>query len=86
VNRAGGAALSAAVACAESVNLAVPPSSDSRSMASAEWPLAANRPATALMCSVNPRFSWITSTPPRAFVAGAQAPINVPRGPAHVID
>ena len=35
-NRAGGAALSAAVACAGSVNLAVPPSAESRSIASAE--------------------------------------------------
>src|SRR5215216_7163111 len=34
------------------------------------------------MCSVRPRFSWITSTPPRGLTAAAQAPISVPLGPA----
>ena len=85
-NRAGGAALSAAVACAESVNVAVPPSCDSRSMASAEKPLAANRPATERMWSVSPRFSWMTRTEPRGLAAAAQAPCRVcPPGPAKVI-
>ncbi len=48
-------------------------------------PLAAKRPATLRMWSVSPRFSWMTSTPPRTRAAGAQAAISVPRGPANVI-
>ena len=57
MNRSSGAAFSAAVAAAESVKLSVPPSAESRSMASAEKPLAASRPATERMWSVSPRFS-----------------------------
>ena len=63
----------------------MPPSSESRSSASADQPLAAKRPATLRMWSVRPRFSWITSTPPRGFVAAAHAAIKVPFGPANVI-
>jgi hypothetical protein len=83
--RSGGIPPSAAPTAASSGNERVPPSSESRSSASADHPLAAKRPATERMWSVSPRFSWITSTPPRGFAAGAQAPMSVPRGPAKVI-
>jgi len=73
-NRSCGALLSALVACAGSPREAVPPSSESRSMASAEYPLPANLPATERVWSLSPRFSWITSTPPRGRSAAAQAP------------
>ena len=66
---------SAAATAASSGNDAVPPSSDSRSSASAEKPLAAKRPATLRMWSFSPRFSWITSTEPFTRPsAGAQQP------------
>ena len=45
----------------------------------------AKRPATLRMWSVSPRFSWMTSTPPRGLAAGAHAAISVPFGPANVI-
>ena len=65
----------------------MPPSSESRSSASALNPLAAKRPATFAMCGVSPRFSWMTSTPPLTFCCadGAHAPIRFPRGPGNVI-
>ena len=38
------------------------------------------------MWSVSPRFSWTTSTPPRALAAFAHAPISLrPPGPRNVI-
>jgi hypothetical protein len=77
--------LSAAPTAASSGNAPVPPRSDSRSSASAEYPLAARRPATSRMWSVSPRFSWMTSTPPFERSAGAHAPMSVLRGPANVI-
>jgi hypothetical protein len=77
---------SAAITAASSGNAPVPPSSDSRSSASAEKPLAAKRPATLRMWSVRPRFSWMTSTPPFSRVAAsAHAPIRTPFGPGNVI-
>ena len=84
--RSAGAILpSAAVACAGSVNFAVPPSADNRSIASAEYPMPANRPASERTQSLRPLFSWITSTPPLAFGASAHAACSSPAGPAHVI-
>ena len=84
--RVGGTWLSAAATAASSGNEPVPPSSDSRSIASAQKPTAAKRPATWRMWSFSPRFSWMTSTPPLACLpAEAQAPISVPFGPGHVI-
>lgn len=59
---------------ASSGNDPVPPSFDSRSSAGADQPLAAHRPVTLAMRGVKPRFSWITSTPPRGLVARAHAP------------
>ena len=78
---------SLAMIAASSPTAAVPPSSESRSSASAPKPLAAKRPATLRMWSVRPRFSWITSTPPLTLPAGgAHAPISVtPLGPGNVI-
>ena len=45
----------------------------------------ANRPATDRVQSLRPLFSWMTSTPPRAFGASAQAACSSPCGPAQVI-
>src|SRR3954447_5711862 len=45
----------------------------------------ANRPATERTQSLSPLFSWMTSTPPRAFGACAHAACSSPRGPAQVI-
>ena len=54
-------------------------------MASAEYPLAASRPATERMWSLSPRFSWMTSTLPLGLAAAAQAPWRVrPCGPLNV--
>ena len=61
-NRDGGAAPSAAIASNSSANDPVPPSSDSRSIANDEYPLAARRPATDRIESLSPRFSWITNS------------------------
>ena len=45
----------------------------------------ANRPATERTQSLRPLFSWMTSTPPRAFGASAHAACSSPCGPAQVI-
>ena len=45
----------------------------------------ANRPATDRTQSLRPLFSWMTSTPPRAFGASAHAACSSPCGPAQVI-
>jgi hypothetical protein len=45
----------------------------------------ANRPATDLVQSLRPLFSWMTSTPPRASGASAHAACSSPWGPAQVI-
>ena len=45
----------------------------------------ANRPATDRTQSLRPLFSWMTSTPPRAFGASAHAAWSSPCGPAQVI-
>src|SRR6476661_7829366 len=45
----------------------------------------ANRPATERTQSLRPLFSWMTSTPPRAFGASAHAAASSPCGPAQVI-
>ena len=79
--RVGSAWARIAATCASSPIFAVPPSSESRLMASADQPLAAKRPATLRMWSVRPRFSWMTRTEPRGLADGAQAPCSVPRGP-----
>src|SRR3954462_4408066 len=44
----------------------------------------ANRPATERTQSLRPLFSWMTSTPPRAFCASTHAPASSPCGPAQV--
>ena len=41
----------------------------------------ANRPATDRTQSLRPLFSWMTSTPPRAFGASAHAACSSPCGP-----
>ena len=63
----------AAVAWAGSWKVPVPPFSDNRSMAIAEYPAPARRPATDRTQSFNPLFSWMTSTPPRESAAWAHA-------------
>src|SRR5690349_14135135 len=83
-NSSGGILLSAAVAAAGSVKAPVPPWPDNRSMASAEYPMPAKRPATERTQSLSPLFSWITKTPPRGCGAAAQAPWSWPDGPAQV--
>src|SRR6185369_16520750 len=45
----------------------------------------ANRAATDRTQSLRPLFSWMTSTPPRAFGASAHAAASSPCGPAQVI-
>ena len=54
-------------------------------MASAEYPMPANRPATERTQSVRPLFSWMTSTAPLGAAACAQAACSSPLGPAQVI-
>jgi len=84
--RSGGTWAFPAATSASPGNAPVPPSSESRSSASAEYPLAARRPATVRMCSFSPRFSWMTRTPPRGLAAAVHAASNGPRGPANMID
>ena len=74
MNCSGAIVPRAAVACAGSWKAAVPPFSDSRSIASAEYPAPARRPATDRTQSFNPLFSWMTSTPPLELAAWAHAP------------
>src|ERR1700742_998695 len=45
----------------------------------------AKRPATDRTQSLSPLFSWMISTPPRAFGASAHAACSSPCGPAQVI-
>ena len=64
---------SAAVASPSDGRAAVPPSSESRSMASDVYPSAASRGGIERMWAVRPRFSWITRT----------APLRIRRGREH---
>ena len=49
-------------------------------------PVGGEPPRDVRMWSVSPRFSWMTSTPPRGFAPAAPTPpCSGPRGPANVI-
>ena len=84
-SRSVGALPSAAWASPSLGMLAVPPSSESKSIANALYPSAASRGGIERMCGVSPRFSWITSTAPFGVSAPANTPIRSPSVPGKVI-
>ncbi|BBZ39686.1 hypothetical protein MCNS_27490 [Mycobacterium conspicuum] len=73
------------MACAGSANAPVPPRSDNRSTAIAEYPAPASRPATDRTQSFRPLFSWITSTAPLELAVCDHAACSWPLGPGQLI-